>query len=133
MTICCWSKFRVTGFEVMITGFGVMTIFSFSDKWLTINPEISKTLDWVLTIIWIFGQVMDTKIGTNVSNKMLVNAAKCQGYRFYCFIIKVIKVKPIEGIKLPTSPTHIRVKCQLMEQENFLKSYVWHWSGECSY
>ena len=26
---------------------------------------------------------MDTKFGTNVSNRMLLNAAKCQGYSFY--------------------------------------------------
>ena len=29
--------------------------------------------------MWRLGQVEDTKFGTNVSNKMLLNAAKCQG------------------------------------------------------
>ena len=29
------------------------------------------------------GRVKDTKFGTNVSNKMLLSAAKCQGYSFY--------------------------------------------------
>ena len=28
---------------------------------------------------------MDTKFDTNVSNKMLLNAAKCKGYSFYRF------------------------------------------------
>ena len=31
------------------------------------------------------GQIRDTKFGTDVSNKMLLNAAKCQGYSFYGF------------------------------------------------
>ena len=35
--------------------------------------------------IWSMGQVMDTKFGTNVSNRMLLNAAKFQGYSFYQF------------------------------------------------
>ena len=38
---------------------------------------------------------MDTKFGTNVSNRMLLNAAKFQGYSFYCFW--VIKGKPTGG------------------------------------
>ena len=48
---------------------------------------------------------MDTKFGTNVSNRMLLNAAKFQGYSFYRFW--VIKGKPTRGVKLP--PTQIRV------------------------
>ena len=35
--------------------------------------------------IWRLGWVRDTKFRTNVSNKMLLNATKCQGYNFYCF------------------------------------------------
>ena len=38
---------------------------------------------------------MDTKFGTNVSNRMLLNAAKFQGYSFYRF--GVIKGKPTRG------------------------------------
>ena len=38
---------------------------------------------------------MDTKFGTNVSNRMLLNAAKFQGYSFYRFW--VIKEKPTGG------------------------------------
>ena len=37
---------------------------------------------------------MDTKFGTNVSNRMLLNAAKFQDYSFYRIL--VIKAKPIE-------------------------------------
>ena len=41
------------------------------------------------------GQVTSTKFGANVSDKMLSNAAKCQGYSFYRF--GVIKRKPTRG------------------------------------
>ena len=58
---------------------------------------------------------MDTKFGTNVYNRMLLNAAKFQGYSSYRFW--VIKEKPTDGdggtgVKLPPprSPTQIRVK-----------------------
>ena len=77
-----WSKFHVN-----ITGSGVMAIFFY--KGLTRNPEIGNTPIWVFSNIWRLGQIRDTKFGTNVSNKILLNAAKCQGYSFYCpWIIK---------------------------------------------
>ena len=69
------------------------------------NPEIGKTPVWVLPNIWRLKQVRNTKFGTKVSNKMLLNAAKCQGYNFYCFW--VIKGKPTgERGKIP--PPQIR-------------------------
>ena len=40
---------------------------------------------------------MDTKFGKNVFNRMLLNAAKFQDYRFYRF--GVIKGKPTGGYK----------------------------------
>ena len=46
---------------------------------------------------------MDTKFGTKVSNRMLLNVAKFQGYNFYRF--RVIKRKPTEGVKLPPLPS----------------------------
>ena len=67
-----------------------MTIFFY--KRLIINPEIGNTHVWVLPNIWILGRVRDTKVGTSVSNEMLLNATKCQGYSFYCFWDN--KVKP---------------------------------------
>ena len=66
-----WFKFHVN----VITGSGVMTIFIF--KGLTRNPEIGNTPVCVLPNIWRLGQVRDTTFGTNVSNRMLLNAAKC--------------------------------------------------------
>ena len=70
-----------------------MTIFFY--KGLTRNPEIGNTPEWVFPNIWGLGLVRDTKFGTNDSNKMLLNAAKCQSFRFYYFW--VIKGKPAEG------------------------------------
>ena len=100
-----WSKFHVS----IITGSGVMAILFY--KRLTRNLEIRNTPVWVLHNIWRLGQVRDTKFGMNISNKILLNAAKCQGYTFYCFW--VIKGKPTGvGVKLLPSapPTQIRVK-----------------------
>ena len=50
---------------------------------------------------------MDTKFGTDVSNKILLNAAKFQGYNSYRFW--VIKGKPTGGGGNYLHPTQIRV------------------------
>ena len=68
----CWFKFHVNS----KAGSGVMTIFFY--KRLTRNPEIENNSVSVLSHIWRLGQVRDTKFFKNVSNKKLVNAAKCQ-------------------------------------------------------
>ena len=84
-----------------------MTIFVYKE--LTRNPEIWNITVWVLANIWRLGRVRDTKFGTNVSNKMLLNAVKWKGYSFYCFWI--IKGKPITGVKLPSTQIRIDVIC----------------------
>ena len=43
---------------------------------LTINPEIEMIPVLILPNIWRLGQAVATKLGTNVSNKVLLNAAK---------------------------------------------------------
>ena len=91
-----WSKFHVN----IITSSGIMTIFFY--KGLTRNPEIGNTPIWVLPNIWRLGRVMDTTFGTNVSNRMLLNAAEFQGYSFYRFWI--IKGKPTGKITPPVPP-----------------------------
>ena len=95
-----WSKFHVN----IITSSGFMTIFF--HKGLTRNPEIGNAPVWVLPNIWRLGQVMGTKFGTNVSNRMLLNAAKFQGYSFYRSW--VIKGKPTGGRQNypPPPPSH---------------------------
>ena len=60
-----------------------MTIFFY--KGLTRKSEIRKKPCLSFAYIWRLGRVMDIKFGANVSNRMLVNVAKCQGYRFYRF------------------------------------------------
>ena len=81
----------------IITGSGIMTFFFY--KGLTKNLEIRNTPIWVLSNNWRLGRVMGTKLGTNVSSKMLLNAGKFQGYSFYHFL--GIKGKPTGwGVKL---------------------------------
>ena len=66
--------------------------------------EIGNTRVWVLFNIWRLGQVKDTKFGTNICNRMLLNAAKFQGYSFYRFW--VIKEKPTGGEEGKITPPH---------------------------
>ena len=72
------------------------------------------------------GRVRNTKCGMNVSNKMLLNAAKCQDYSFYRFW--VVNGKPTgggEGITPPLPPTltQIRVNfCTLFVLVMFLET-----------
>ena len=97
-----WSKFHVN----TITGSGIVTISFY--KGLTRNPEIGNTSVWVLPNIWRLEWVRNTKFGTNVSNKMLLNVAKCLGCSFYRFW--VIKGKPTVG---GGYPPQIRVNIKL--------------------
>ena len=84
-----WSKFHVN----IITGSAIMTVFFY--KRLTRNPEIGNSSVWALPNIWRLGRVMDIKYDTNVSNRMLLNAAKLQAYSFYHFW--VVKGEPTGG------------------------------------
>ena len=49
------------------------------------RPEIENPAVWVLLNICGLGQVRDTKLGTSVSSKLLLNSAICQGYSFCHF------------------------------------------------
>ena len=71
-----WSKFQVK----IITGSRVMKIFL--NKELIRNLKIENTPVRVLPNIWRPDQVRDTKFGANVSNKMSLNATKCQARHF---------------------------------------------------
>ena len=70
-----------------------MTIYFY--KGLTRSPEIGNTPFWVLPNMSRLGRVRDIKFRTDVSNEILLNAAKIQGYIFYCFWI--IKKRPTEA------------------------------------
>ena len=109
-----WSKFHAN----IITGSGIITIFFY--KGLTRNPEIGNTSVFVLPNIWRLGQVLDTKFGRNVSNKILLNPAKFQGYRSYRFW--VIKGKLTGGKITPPSPPPrlgLRYKPSVFEKTKF--------------
>ena len=82
-----WPKFHV---NIMA---GVTNIFAY--KRLTRNLEIINTPVWVVPSILRLGQIRDTEFGPNVSNKILLNAPKYQGYGIYHFW--VIKGKPTGG------------------------------------
>ena len=97
-----WCDFNVN----IITGSGVMTISFY--KGLTWNPQIRNTLVWVFSSIWRLSRVRDTKLGTNVFNKMLLNAAKCQGYSLYNF--RVIKGNPTGRGKTNRHPPRLGLK-----------------------
>ena len=73
---------------------------------MTRNPEIGITLAWVLPNIWRLGQVKNTEFGANVFNEKLLNAAKFQGYSFYCFWVTKGEWTGwgTEGVKLPLPP-----------------------------
>ena len=78
-----WSKFQAN----FVTGSGIMTISFY--KGLNRNPEIGYIPVWVLPNIWRLEWFENTKFGRNDSNKILLNAAKYQGYKFYrCGVIK---------------------------------------------
>ena len=74
---------------------------------MTRNPEIGNTPIWDLPNIWRLKRESNTKFSTNFANKMLLNAAKCQGYNFYHFW--VIKEKPTGGKTTIPLPTQIKV------------------------
>ena len=95
-----WSKFHVN----MVTRSGVMIISISFYKGLTRNLEIGNTPSEFCPISEDWGWVRNTKFGTNVSNKMLLNATKFQGYSFYRFW--GIKGKP----KLPPTPPRLGLK-----------------------
>ena len=113
-----WSKFHLN----IVTSFDVITIY-FSIG-LTRNPEIRNIALWVLFNIWRLGWVRDAKFSMNVSNKMLLNAAKWQGHSLYHFWI--IKGKPagkgsVGKITLPLP--RLGLKVTLFFSHNF---WIWH-------
>ena len=74
-----WSKFDAN----ITAGSRVMAIFLYKE--LTRNLEIGNTRVYFLPNIWRLVRVRDTKYVTNISDEMLLNAAKCQGYSLYGF------------------------------------------------
>ena len=93
-----WSKFYVN----IITGSGVMTIYFY--KRLTRNPEIGNIPVWVLSNICRLGQARDAKIGIDVPDEIILNAAK---FRLTAFTVSELLSENKQrggGVKLPTFP-----------------------------
>ena len=60
--------------------------------------------------IWRLGQIRDTKFGTNVSNKMVINAEK---YQVKAFSVPELLREKQQLVKLPHFPpptTQIKIK-----------------------
>ena len=87
----------VTGPSFMSISSMVLELWQFS--FIRGCPEIGNTTIWFLPNIWRLGRVRDTKFGINVSNEMLLNVAKCQGFSFDRFW--VIKGKQGRGWNYP--------------------------------
>ena len=66
---------------------------------------------------------MDTKFGANVSNRILLNAAKFQGYSLYRFW--VIKGRPTGEVKYPPPPTQIN-KASCIDLFWLINREVWN-------
>ena len=100
-----WSKFLVN----IITGSGVMAILIYKELKSQIIGNIPI---WVLPNNWRLKQVRNTKFGTNVSKKMLLNAAKCQVTPFT--ISELLRKNQQWRVKLPSPLSQIRVNyCDL--------------------
>ena len=80
-------------FSSLVTGPSFVSIhhwfWSYDSKRLTWNTPV-----WVLSNIWRLGRVRDTTFRKNVSNEILLNAAKCQCYSFYDFWVIMGKPTP---------------------------------------
>ena len=104
-----------------------LTVFFY--KALTRNPEIANIHIWVLPNIWRLRLVRDTKFGTDVSNEMLLNAAKCQDYSFYrCWVIKGKPTWKGGGDKITPHPFQIRAMIEV-SWENCKRSVIDVWMG----
>ena len=72
-----------------------------------IYKGFGNTPVWVLLNIWRLWRVRDMKVGTDTSNEMLLNVAKCQGYSFHRFC--VIKGKPTGMGGAPPPPSGLSI------------------------
>ena len=90
----------------IITGSGIMTIFFY--KGLTRNPEIGNSPVWILLYVWRLGRVREIKFVTNVTNKMLLNAARVTAFTIF-ELLKENQQGRRGGGKITTPATQIRV------------------------
>ena len=104
----------VTGPSFMSVSSLVLELWHFSVIRVDQKSRNRNAPVWTLPNIWRMRRVRDTIFGTNVCNKMLLNAAKCQVYSFYRFW--VIKRKPTrggEGAVIPSPLPRLGLRKQL--------------------
>ena len=70
------------------------------------------------SISWDLGRVRDTRFGTNVSNEMLLNTAKCQGYSFYLLWVTFILGKTNREAKSPAK-SKLGLAFLMLGEKNF--------------
>ena len=107
LTLLCFScQGLVTGPSFMSISPLVLELlqFSFIRNWAEIQKSEIPPFNF-LPNIWRLQWVKDITFGMNVSNEMLLNAAKCQGYSFNR--LWVTKGKPPAGwVNLTTTIPH---------------------------
>ena len=77
--------------------------------------EIRNTPVWVLPNIGRVGWVRNIEFGTNVSNEMLLSAAKDRVISFT--VSELLRKNQKEGGKITPSPTQVRVKTKIIDLE----------------
>ena len=106
--ILLWSLVTVPSFMSISSLVLELRQFPFIRVWLEIRKSEIPPV-WVLPNLLRLGQVGDIKFGTNISNKMLLNAAEYQGHSFYRFwVFKGKSTVRGRGKIIPL--TQIRVK-----------------------
>ena len=115
-----------------------MIIFFY--KGLTRNLNIGNNPVWELPKIWRLTWVSDTRFGTDVSNELILRAAKCQGYGFYHFWVIKGKISPHHSlqirVKLYTYPYRANTKlvqlyiCDTARSFNYrVETLPFNWFG----
>ena len=92
-------------------------------KGLTRNPKMGNNPIWVFPNIWKLRQVRNKKFGTNVSYKILLDAAKYQSYSFYRFW--VIKGKPTRGEGIKRRFAYFEMFVWIFTKSIFITWTVW--------
>ena len=91
---------------------------------MTRNLEIRNSLVSVVPNIWRLGQVQNTKLCTNVSNQILLNAIIYQGLHLLPFQSSEGKTRMGgEGVKL--SPTQVRINEDQTFHIHIISNFCW--------
>ena len=91
---------------------------------MTSSRELFDVAVFLLPNLFRLGQVRDTNFNTNVSDKMLLNSTKCQGYSFYRFwVIKGKLTRASNYLPDPCTPRLV-LKQKLRKQHYHLTELI---------